>query len=176
MHSSLTVVALVALGWVHRRYGLSLRVWVWALVFLTVHTIAARWMYSYVPYDDWTQALFGFRLSDVFGWHRNHFDRLVHFTYGLCLTMMLRWKPLRSLEVVLATSAAYELLEWGVAMTLAPDMVEAYNGQQGDVWDAQKDMTLALVGAVVAVTVQAIARRRRASLVSLAGSGRSPWG
>ncbi|MEV4316727.1 DUF2238 domain-containing protein [Actinocrispum sp. NPDC049592] len=176
LHSSLTVVALVALGWVHRRYGLPLRVWVWALVFLGVHTIAARWMYSYVPYDEWTQALFGFRLSDVFGWHRNHFDRLVHFTYGLCLTMMLRWKPLRSLEVVLATSAAYELLEWGVAMTLAPDMVEAYNGQQGDVWDAQKDMTLALVGAVVAVVVQAIGRRRRASVVSLSESGRSPWG
>lgn len=161
LHSSLTVVALAALGWAHRRYGLPLRVWVWALIFLTLHTIAARWIYSFVPYDDWTDALLGVRLSDVFDWQRNHFDRLVHFSYGLCVTMMLRLNPLRSLEVVLATSALYELFEWGVALALAPDMAEAYNGQQGDVWDPHMDMALALLGAVVAVTVQVVAGRRR---------------
>jgi putative membrane protein len=170
LHSSLTVVALVALGWVHRRYGLSVRTWTWALVFLTLHTIAARWLYSYVPYDDWTQTLFGVRLSGVFGWHRNHFDRLVHFAYGLCLTMMLRLKPLRSLELVLATSAAYELLEWVVASTLAPDVAEAYNGQQGDVWDPHKDMTFALIGAAVAIVVQVIAKRRRTLTAQDGGS------
>lgn len=161
LHTSLTVVALAALGWAQRRYGLPLRVWVWALIFLALHTIAARWIYSFVPYDDWTDALLGVRLSDVFGWQRNHFDRLVHFSYGLCVTMMLRLKPLRSLEVVLATSALYELFEWGVAVVLAPDMAEAYNGQQGDVWDPHMDMALALLGAVVAVTVQVVAGRRR---------------
>lgn len=67
MHSSLTAVAVGVLLWVHRRVGLPVRVWVWALVFLTLHTIAARWLYSYVPYDDWTSALFGFRMSAVFG-------------------------------------------------------------------------------------------------------------
>ena len=161
LHSSLTLVALAALAWAHRRFGLSVRTWVWALIFLTLHTIAARWMYSFVPYDDWTDTLLGIRLNDVFGWERNNFDRLVHFAYGLCLTMMLRLKPLRSLELVLATSAAYELFEWVVAVTLAPDMAEAYNGQQGDMWDPHKDMTLALLGAVVAVIAQAVARRRR---------------
>lgn len=161
LHTSLTVVALAALGWAQKRYGLPLRVWVWALIFLALHTIAARWIYSFVPYDDWTDALLGVRLSDVFGWQRNHFDRLVHFSYGLCVTMMLRLKPLRSLEFVLATSALYELFEWGVAVVLAPDMAEAYNGQQGDVWDPHMDMALALLGAVVAVTVQVVATRRR---------------
>jgi putative membrane protein len=161
LHSSLTLVALAVLAWAHRRFGLSVRTWVWALIFLTLHTIAARWMYSFVPYDDWTDTLLGVRLTDVFGWQRNNFDRLVHFAYGLCLTMMLRLKPLRSLELVLATSAAYELFEWGVAVTLAPDMAEAYNGQQGDMWDPHKDMTLALLGAVVAVIAQVVARRRR---------------
>jgi putative membrane protein len=155
LHSSLTLVALAALGWVHHRVGLSVRTWTWALIFLGLHTIAARWIYSFVPYDDWTDSLVGIRLSEVFGWHRNHFDRLVHFAYGLCLTMMLRLKPLRSLEVVLATSALYELFEWAVAITLAPDMAEAYNGQQGDMWDPHKDMALALLGAIVAVAVQA---------------------
>jgi putative membrane protein len=153
LHSSLTVVAVAALVWVNHRVGLSLRTWVWALVFLSLHTIAARWLYSFVPYDDWTSALLGFRLSDVFGWHRNHFDRLVHFAYGLCVTMMLRLRPLRSLEFVLATSALYELFEWGVAVVLAPGMAEAYNGQQGDMWDPHKDMAMAWLGAAVAVLV-----------------------
>jgi putative membrane protein len=156
LHSSLTVVALVALGWVHKRVGLPLRTWTWALVFLALHTVAARWIYSFVPYDDWTDALFGIRLSDVFDWHRNHFDRLVHFAYGLCVTMMLRVTPQRSVEVVLATSALYELFEWGIAVTLAPDMAEAYNGQQGDVWDPHMDMA-----------VQMIARLRRRQEISL---------
>jgi putative membrane protein len=153
LHSSLTLVALAALVVAATRWDLSVRAWTWALIFLTLHTIAARWLYSFVPYDDWTLALFGGRLSDVFGWQRNHFDRLVHFAYGLCLTMMLRWRPLRAMEVVLATSAAYELLEWGIAVTLAPGLAEAYNGQQGDSWDAHKDMALALLGAIVAVVI-----------------------
>jgi putative membrane protein len=96
----------------------------------------------------------------LFGWRRNHFDRLVHFAYGLCLTMILRLKPLRSLEIVLATSALYELFEWGVAVTLAPGMAEAYNGQQGDIWDPHKDMTLALLGAIVAVVATRHSRSR----------------
>lgn len=161
LHTSLTVVALGALWWVHRRVGLPVRVWGWALVFLTLHTIAARWLYSSVPYDDWTDALFGFRASELFGWRRNHFDRLVHFAYGLCLTMALRLIVPRALELVLATSALYELLEWGIAMTLAPDMAEAYNGQQGDVWDPHMDMFLALLGALVAGTVQIVRRTPR---------------
>jgi putative membrane protein len=137
------------------------RTWVWALVFLALHTIAARWIYSFVPYDEWTDALLGVRLSEVFGWQRNHFDRLVHFAYGLCAVMMLRLKALRSLEIVAATSALYELFEWGVAVSLAPDLAEAYNGQQGDIWDPHKDMALALLGAAVAVVALAVSRSKR---------------
>lgn len=161
LHTSLTVVAVGGLWWAHRRVGLPPRVWACALVFLTLHTIAARWLYSSVPYDDWTGALFGFRLSDVFGWQRNHFDRLVHFAYGLCLALALRLKPLRALEFVLATSAVYELFEWGVAAVMAPGMAESYNGQQGDLWDPHKDMALAALGALVAVVVQTVRRTPR---------------
>ncbi|MET8762679.1 DUF2238 domain-containing protein [Lentzea sp. NPDC004782] len=161
LHSSLTVVALIALWLLRKR--LDTAQWAWALLFLALHTIAARWLYSYVPYDDWADAVFGVRLSEVFSWQRNNFDRLVHFTYGVCLTAVLRQKWLRSLETVLATSAAYELLEWAVAMTLAPDVAEAYNGQQGDMWDAQADMAIAALGALVTALVTSLvsyARRR----------------
>jgi len=159
LHSSLTAVALVTLWLLRKRLGTAQ--WAWALVFLALHTIAARWIYSFVPYDDWTNAVFGVRLSEAFSWERNHFDRLVHFTYGVCLTAMLRLKWLRSLEIVLATSALYELLEWAIAMTLAPGVAEAYNGQQGDMWDAHADMALAALGALTTALVTSLASSAR---------------
>ncbi len=130
---------------------------------LTAVALVARWIYSFVPYDDWTNALFGVRLSEAFSWRRNHFDRLVHFAYGVCLTAVLRLKWLRSLEIVLATSALYELLEWAIAMTLAPAMAEAYNGQQGDMWDAHADMALAALGALVTSLASSVRRRSPAA-------------
>jgi putative membrane protein len=128
-----------------------------------------------VPYDDWTRALFGADLSGALGWRRNHFDRLVHFAYGLCLAPVvlrylhevrgwrLRWAALGAVDAVLSTSAVYELFEWAIAMALAPGAAEAYNGQQGDAWDAHRDMALATAGALLAVgLVVALAARRQA--------------
>ena len=169
LHDSLTVIAVTLLCWLGRR--LPLPSFIAVLVFLTLHTIAARWLYSYVPYDQWTLHLFGFRLSEVFGWQRNHFDRLVHFTYGVCAAVVLQslfldrtgWPPARralvAVELVISTSAGYELFEWGIAAVLAPDAAEAYNGQQGDIWDPHKDITLAVLGAVVAVLIGTVRRR-----------------
>jgi putative membrane protein len=163
LHHSLTVVGLVALVLVQRRRPLPYSSFLLILIFLILHSVAARWIYSFVPYDEWTQALFGFRLNEVAGWERNNFDRLVHLSYGLCFGPVLyrrfrdsalaRWAGLLAVEVVLSTSALYELFEWGIAMMLAPGAAEAYNGQQGDMWDAHKDMSLATAGAVVAVAL-----------------------
>jgi len=168
LHHSLTVLALIALFQLMRRTRLPYASFCLILIFLTLHTIAARWIYSFVPYDDWTQALFGVRLGESLGWQRNHFDRLVHFAYGACLGPVflrylvtergwrIRWSALLTVDVVLSTSALYELFEWGIAMTLAPGAAEAYNGQQGDLWDAQKDMTFATIGALLTVTALAV--------------------
>jgi putative membrane protein len=172
LHHSLTVLGLAVLLVVQRRRLLPYTSFLLILIFLVLHSVAARWMYSFVPYDDWTDALFGVRLNEVFGWERNNFDRLVHLSYGLCFGPVLlarfraagrslRWSAVAAVDVVLSTSAIYELFEWGIAMTLAPGAAEAYNGQQGDMWDAQKDMTLATTGAVIAVTIAVLAARRR---------------
>jgi putative membrane protein len=163
LHHSLTALGLLALLLVHRRRPLPYASFLLILIFLTLHTIAARWIYSFVPYDDWTDALSGVRLSEAFSWERNHFDRLVHFAYGVCLTAILRRRWVRSVEIVLATSALYELLEWAIAMSLAPDVAEAYNGQQGDMWDAHADMALAALGALVTSLVSCALRRSRAA-------------
>lgn len=172
MHHSLTVLGLAALLLVQRRRPLPYASFLLILIFLVLHSVAARWMYSFVPYDDWTRHLIGARLSDLFGWHRNNFDRLVHLSYGLCFGPVLfhqlraagrgvRRAALVAVDLVLSTSAVYELFEWVVAMTLAPGAAEAYNGEQGDMWDAHKDMALATGGAVVAVAVAALVAYRK---------------
>lgn len=158
-----TVIGTLALVAVERRYGVSNFCFLLITVFLLLHVLGARYLYSYVPYDDWAECLFGMRISDRFGFERNHYDRLVHFAFGLLFVYPI-WQlaqaqlKLNNLQaaalaitVILAASAVYEIAEWAVAMILAPDWAESYNGQQGDPWDAQRDMSLAWLGSIAGV-------------------------
>lgn len=175
LHNSLTVLALVLLAAARRRYRLPLSSYLVVLAFLGLHMVAARWIYSFVPYDDWADAVFGVRPSEVFGWRRNHFDRLVHACYGAAAAAVVfrhlrdrravavRGAARRAIEVVLSTSALYELFEWGIAVALAPAAAEAYNGQQGDIWDAHRDMALATAAALVVALALAARERRRST-------------
>jgi putative membrane protein len=163
LHSSLTVVGLVWLYWHDRRWSMPTRQFAAICAFICVHCIAAHWLYSYVPYDAWVRALTGWSPQAAFGWQRNHFDRFIHLLYGLCFAPALaqyfaaRWrlgagaKAALVVMVVMSSSLVYEWLEWAVALFLAPDQAEAYNGQQGDVWDAHMDMLLATLGALAVV-------------------------
>ena len=163
LHSSLTVVALVWLWWHDRRWPLKDAHFVAVGVFLTVHCIAARWLYSNVPYDAWLQSTTGWSIQQAMGWERNHFDRLVHLLFGMCFAaplrdhLRLRWPLLHaghafvlSVGAIMCVSLVYEWLEWAIALGLDPAAAEAYNGQQGDMWDAHMDMLLATLGALVA--------------------------
>lgn len=162
LHSSLTVIGLVALWWVDRRWGLGNGAFAAICGFIAIHCIAARWLYSNVPYDAWLQAALHWSPNAAFGWQRNHFDRLTHFLYGVCFTPALlqlarhAWPTLRigqaftlAVMVVMCSSLAYEWLEWGIALLLSPEAAEAYNGQQGDMWDAHADMLLATLGSLL---------------------------
>lgn len=140
-------------------------------LFLCLHAVGAHYTYSHVPYDDWWRALTGHGLNEALGWDRNHFDRLVHFSYGLLLAYPIReiflrvvevrgfWGYVLPLDVALSTSALYELIEWGAAEVFGGELGAAYLGMQGDIWDAQKDMALAAVGACIAMLITAIGNR-----------------
>lgn len=160
---TLLFLALMLLAY-HYRY-ISSRSYTFASLFLIIHIIGARYLYSYVPYDDWIEQLVGVRLGELFGWQRNMYDRLVHFSYGLLLFSAMFESAKSSFAIhstkrliVLAlmmnmsSSLLYELIEWSIAMTLSPEAAEAYNGQQGDVWDAHKDMAIALLGGLIAAS------------------------
>lgn len=155
----------VMLGTYHYKQ-IGSRSYILASLFLIIHIIGARYLYSYVPYNDWTQRLFGINLNQIFGWQRNMYDRLVHFSYGLLLLSAMvessryvfRIQSIKlliaiALMINMSSSLLYELLEWGIASMLSPEAAEAYNGQQGDIWDAHKDMALALLGGLIAAGV-----------------------
>lgn len=162
LHSSLTVIGLVALFVVNRRWPLSNGAFAAICGFIAIHCIAARWLYSNIPYDLWLQTLTGWSPNAAFGWQRNHVDRLIHFLYGVCFTPALAqlarhaWPALRNSQAftlavmtIMCSSLAYEWLEWGIALTMSPEAAEAYNGQQGDIWDAHADMLLATIGSLL---------------------------
>lgn len=162
LHSSLTVIALFTLYYFTRKCWLTAGS-IWLLtVFIALHCVASHWLYSNVPYDHWTQTLFGFSINAAFGWQRNQFDRLVHLMYGICLVPALcdylhyRYRLLSvqqgfwlAVGLVMISSLVYEWMEWLIAVYMSPEQAESYNGQQGDVWDAHKDMLLATIGALL---------------------------
>jgi putative membrane protein len=165
LHHVPTVFALGFLGWLAWKGRISDASLTAIILFIWLHILGARYIYSFVPYDEWTQNWLGVSIDEKFGFKRNHYDRFVHFCYGVLATvpqvelLEKRWRlgnwsaHFFSLALVLAAGAAYEILEWGVALVMAPDWAERYNGQQGDLWDAQKDMLLAGAGALLATTV-----------------------
>lgn len=163
LHQVGTLISIAFLLYLTVKIRLTDRAFISATIFLLIHIIGARYLYSYVPYSEWTEQIFGFSLNNVMGWQRNMYDRLVHFCYGLCLFAMFcqiiehYFKQISKKQLVLlafmlnmATSLMYEWLEWLIAVMLSPEQAEAYNGQQGDMWDAHKDMLLALMGSVLA--------------------------
>lgn len=160
-----TVLLIVAAPWLLRRWPLSNGAVGCIVGFFLLHTFAGRWTYSNVPYDDWAKVLTGRTISASFGLARNDFDRVVHLSFGLLWTpafaeamrrhagMGFRASLWTAFLFVGAVSALYEIFEWLLTIVVAPSMADDYNGQQGDVWDSQKDMAIAVLGsAIVAVT------------------------
>jgi putative membrane protein len=175
----LLTVALAAVLWCTRRtFRLSNLSYSLLFVFMCLHVVGAHYTYSRVPYHDWIAAAAGwFGSADVtlrraFGWQRNQYDRLVHFAFGLLTAYPVReifiriarvrgfWGYYLPLDVTISLSAAYELIEWGVALIFAGPAADTYLGTQGDIWDAHKDMALAALGGLIAMTATAVVHWR----------------
>lgn len=165
----------VAVLWTSRRNPLSRSSYALIFGFLALHEVGSHYTYSIVPYDAWTEMLTGQTLSALVGWERNHYDRLVHLAFGLLLAVPVREVLARhvrararlidalALATMLALSSVYELLEWGAAIIVDPELGIAFVGAQGDMWDAQKDASLAGAGAAFSLVVAAVLRQRGSS-------------
>lgn len=167
LENTLVVVAAVALLFSYKHLLLSRISYTLIFTFLCLHALGAHWTYSLMPYDEAFHTVFGYSFDELMGWKRNQYDRIVHFAYGLLLAYPIRELFLRIAEargfwgyflpvvLTMAASMFYELVEWGAAEIFASELGTAFVGAQGDVWDAQKDMWLATLGALIAMGITA---------------------
>ena len=153
-----------------RRFVFSPFSYLLLFLFFVLHAVGAHYTYSLVPAGFWIQ--------EALGMPRNPYDRLVHFAFGLLLTYPVReiarrvlhlrgaWSYAVPLVAMLSISSGYEIVESWAARIVDPDLGTAFLGTQGDEWDAQKDMALALYGALTCLALTAAYRAR---------TGREPW-
>jgi putative membrane protein len=167
LENVLVVAAVFALFFSYKHLLLSRISYTMIVIFLCLHGIGAHWTYSLVPYDQAFQSIIGYSFNELVGWQRNQYDRIVHFAYGILLAYPIRELFLRVAQVTgfwgyflpvvltMAASMFYELVEWGAAEIFGSELGIAFVGAQGDIWDAQKDMWLATLGALTAMGVTA---------------------
>jgi putative membrane protein len=163
LENFLTIIFVVFLSVTYRRYQFSDLSYLLICIYLCLHVYGAKYTYAENP--------FGYWLQDTFHLARNHYDRIVHFSFGFLLAYPMREVCLNWLkfpvwvswalpiEVTLSISGLYELVEWAVADLFFPAQGGAYLGTQGDIWDAQKDMALATLGAILATTIVSVIKK-----------------
>ena len=165
LENALVLVFVIIMAISYKKFPLSRISYTLIFVFMSLHEVGAHYTYAKVPYDSFLISQFNFSLNEYMGWDRNHFDRLVHFLYGLLLAYPIRelycrvanasgfWGYFFPLELTMATSMMFELFEWGAAELFGGELGMAYLGTQGDIWDAHKDMSLASLGALIAMCI-----------------------
>jgi putative membrane protein len=141
----------------YRRFQLTTFCYALIALHICVLCVGGHYTYARVPLFDW--------LRPIFHWQRNHYDRLGHFLQGFVPAIIARevivrldilnrkkWLPFLVVSVCLAISAFYELIEWWMAL-ISGGAANDFIGSQGDVWDTQEDMCMALIGAVCALVL-----------------------
>lgn len=124
-------------------------------VFIFMHTVGGHYTFSRVPFE-W--------FSDFFGFERNHYDRIAHFSVGFYALPIVEWVKMKggiankylhsffALTVIVTVAAFYELFEWVFAIWSDPAAGIEVLGSQGDIWDAQKDMLADTLGALTVLS------------------------
>ncbi|HET7434851.1 MAG TPA: DUF2238 domain-containing protein [Thermoanaerobaculia bacterium] len=148
------LIGVVVLLATHRSFRLTPLLYVLLTLHAIILMVGGHYTYAEVPLGFWMERAFGFA--------RNHYDRIGHFAQGFVPAIAAReilirrdvvrgrwWRYAIVVAFCLAISASYELLEFTVSM-LTGSKGDAFLGTQGDIWDTQKDMALALIGAIVA--------------------------
>jgi putative membrane protein len=169
LENGLVFVTIPVLALTYRRFAFSDLSYLLILTYLCIHEFGAHYKYSDVPLGEW--------LKPVLHTTRNHYDRISHFSFGLLIAYPFREIAMRSarvkgrwlywipIETTLALSAIYEILEAFAANVLTPQRGEEFVGMQGDMWDSQEDMFMAMLGSIVAVAIiVAVVKRRKAQM------------
>lgn len=163
LENTLTVLFMLFLIFSFRKYQFSDLSYLLICVYLCLHVYGAKYTYAENP--------FGYWLKDYFHFGRNHYDRIVHFCFGFLLAypmreLFLKWLKypktvawILPIEITLSVSGLYELIEWAVADVFFKAQGDAYLGTQGDIWDAQKDIFMAFMGAILSTTIVSLIKK-----------------
>jgi putative membrane protein len=158
LENLLVFVYVGLLGHFYRTRPLSDLSYLLIAIFLVLHSLGAHYTYSKVPPGFWIQ--------EFLTLERNHYDRVIHFVFGLLIVYPVREVLFRfagagsglsgfsAFTVIATSSVVYEIMEWVVAVIVSPEAAMAYLGTQGDVFDAQKDSTLAMVGGLLGLLIR----------------------
>jgi putative membrane protein len=151
------LVGLLLLLATYRRFRFTTLCYTLIALHICVLCVGGHYTYARVPLFDW--------LRPIFAWQRNNYDRLGHLMQGFVPAIIARevllrfniiarknWLPFLVVSICLGISAFYELIEWWTAMASGA-AANDFLGSQGDVWDTQSDMCLALVGAISALVL-----------------------
>jgi len=148
---------LIAVGICYRYYKFTRLSYYLIFFYLFVQSWGGHFTYAEAAPFNW--------LRDQFHLSRNHYDRAAHFMLGFLLAVPIkeilmqfvtasrRWMNFLTAAIVLAIGAFYELIEWWVAVLATPNLGDKFLGTQGDIWDTQWDMLLALMGAVITLAI-----------------------
>lgn len=156
--SSPSIVILIILIAIYRKFRLTTLSYTIIAVLSILTFIGGHYTYSEVPLFNW--------LQDTYDLKRNHYDRFGHFLKGLSAIVVLEilirksllkrgaWLNGITISIILAIAALYEIVEWlSTKLPYAQKEKEDFLGMQGDKWDAQWDMFLALVGSILALII-----------------------
>ncbi|WP_025542420.1 DUF2238 domain-containing protein [Vibrio parahaemolyticus] len=152
---------LIAIWAISIRYQFSNTAYLLMFIWLCLHTIGAKYTFAEVPFD-W--------FNNLIGSERNNFDRVAHFAIGLYaypiaeyLIRNKKFNPTFScwfaLFAIMSLAAGYEIIEWWYAELAGGDEGIAFLGSQGDIWDAQKDMSCDTTGAILSLFLMSAQRR-----------------
>lgn len=152
LENVLVFIFLPFIIWMDKKHQFTLLSMVFLLIFASLHSLGSHYTYAEMEHFN--------AISQFFGFERNHFDRVVHFLFGLLLFRVLFEMLITSVKsvnaalfftitLVLSISTLYELLEWLAVIVFQPELGMAFLGIQGDIWDAHKDSALAFLGALI---------------------------
>lgn len=169
------LAGIVALGLSFRRFPMSRFVYVCVFLHILILVYGGYYTYAKAPLGEW--------MRETFHFQRNMYDRIGHFAFGFFPVFTLRevflrvtrlerggWLTFILLGVVLGLAAFYEFIEWWAALLLDPAGGDKFLGSQGDIWDAQWDMFMALIGASVGLV--GLGRLHQRSMDALAARAR----
>ena len=149
------VIIFLALVFSYNSFKFSNTSYTFMIILLILHTIGAHYTFANVPFSF---------ITELFGFERNHFDRMAHFSVGFYAYPMAEFLLRKQLATyktafffalffIMSVAGAYEIIEWWFAVVEGGNVGIEFLGSQGDIWDAQKDMLADTLGAIFALTI-----------------------